>query len=371
MAISLSHWIAQSQPTSSASTNTASCAYSSESVVKSETEIKITSMFHEILSRFDISNSFQWQPLSVTLHGKKITQKTIYLCDTILFQSGQSEVYPALKTAKLGFKTFVYMDISKKKSPEQLSSISSQQIGYFKEAATLKIAPKIYETKDADSSKLFVKFASEGDLIGFIAKNPDLSFQCKLSIAKKFLNKLQLLHNCLEISHLDLTPYNVLINCNEKKELEVFFCDFGLSTKENLIDTLIGYNPKLPTPELIFKEYAAPYDADKLIINTKQLDLHLAGQTLYFLFKGHLFFDDFCAFKEKRCKDEGMKRQFDDIMDLDDLSVIMDDLVRDFLDCKVVDILEPIKLILRGLLRTLPEDRYNLEKVIGQLNEIF
>jgi serine/threonine protein kinase len=324
---------------------------------------QIKTLFQTVLRKFDNPLPFTWQKVNLELTGKKTSVKVVYLCETELFKSGQSRVYPALKTSKAGFKFYVYLDTSEKKSKHQLPNISAEQIQYFFEATRFDIAPKCYQIKLDSSTHMLVKLVCGGDLVVFLKNNTHLTFDNKIFIARQMLLKLQSLHDRLNLTHFDISPSNILVDYNEdlNEIRDVFFCDFGLVKPHQELDILPGYNPQLPTPEMSFKIYQ-----DEWKIDSKQVDLHLAGQTLFYLFTGKYFFKEYSSYKERLLqRDKELLDRSENVSDIEELSVLEDDITLNFLlfNSGLRDLPEGLIHTIRSLIRTLPESR-SLEQAL-------
>ena len=108
-----------------------------------------------------------------------------------------------------------------------------------------------------------------GNLVEFLAKQPDIDFLERLRMARETCSAMRYLHY-QDILHLDLKATNLLLDSNGNLKLS----DFGLSRVHHSGESLsfAGSTPVM-APEL-FSENATP---------TKQCDVYSFGCLLYFL----------------------------------------------------------------------------------------
>ena len=277
-----------------------------------------------------------------------------------------SHIFQAYKIQDRILETFLLFVPKKVEAARYNLPFSLNQVLLQKKAANFKIAPDVDSINLPSCEAYLMQKIAGGSLENFLSSNRDLSLEIRHDLSIKIVERILMLHKSLNISHQDIQPSNILLEKDPDQTLSPLLCGFSLATADETLKSPLGEDLYQP----IEWEYSSSLtDSEKQThpLHTKGKDLYQLGLTLYFIYKGEHFkeaFDRYLHLKSiVRCWNEKMS----DVCSLEDFSCVHDDFCRDFLDFKLHDFPFEIRAAIRGLLRTISDERISLESALHLL----
>ena len=304
-------------------------------------------------------NQNDFKPLTLRVSKKNGISESLYYFFNKQIYFSKAQVSIVFKDGKQGLKKYLLVDCEKSLFHQPQSPFAKHLINH-QLAASIGIAPIAYALDPNDANCGFlIKISDQVQLNDFL-NGTLLDLDKKLSIARGMVHNLDALHSQLDISHLQICPSAILVEEKSDGKIRVEFNNFSNSSSVDLMKMSFQTGKYMP-PEALFDVYIQPQERMALDYSSKHLDLYNLGQTLYYLFQGNHYQDDFTDYIRHPLRANALKKNLLQVESLDDYTLILDDTVRDFLQFKFSMDQENIIEAIRGLLRTHPNQRISLK----------
>lgn len=211
-----------------------------------------------------------------------------------------------------------------------------------------------------------LKQTDAGPLAHVLATTP-LTQKEKIVLAWRLVAKVLQLHDDCKIFHQNIHPWNVLVQKDKKDgSWDVWLQNF-LGATEDPLSKEKSLNKNANPPEFEYNLDMTPQEIARHPYGAKTTDLYRLGLTLFSICKNKNFEKNFRDYLLKPHIKETYFRTLKEVSSLEDFSVLRDDFIRDFLQYQLAEFPEEVYLTIRGLLRTIPDERIPLSKALSLL----
>ncbi|MBM3194186.1 MAG: hypothetical protein FJZ60_00295 [Chlamydiae bacterium] len=301
--------------------------------------------------------------------GDESVKSTLLVDENSPINGQHSHIFQAYKIHGLILETFLLFIPKRRDDARFKIPFSLNQMLLQKKAAHHGIAPHVFSLNIPFCEAYLMQKIDGGSLESFFTTHQDSSLKMRHDLAIKVVERILLLHQGLNIVHQDIQPSNILLEEDPGQTLTPLMCGFSLATASITLKSPLGEDLYQP----VEWEYDASLtEAEKQghPLDSRGKDLYQVGLTLYFIYKGGHFkeaFDRYLNLKSivHRWNDEMTK-----VGSLEDFSCVRDDFCRDFLNFKFHDYPFEIRAAIRGLLRTICNERIGLESALNLLRSI-
>jgi hypothetical protein len=242
------------------------------------------------------------------------------------------------------------------------------KFAFHKKAAQDGIALPIEPLILPENSCFHLKIGGTIPLAQLVKTKP-LSMEEKICIAKQLGKKILQLHTSCKLFHQSIHPWSIVLKKGDEGLIEVYLTNF-LATTSNPLGKEPLFCKNSTPPEFEYAPFMTPKELEDNLFGAETTDLYNLGQTLFFLFKGTHFEKNYNEYLTRPHVQQRYFQEQENIGCLDDFSVLRDDTVRDFLQFHLKEFPEEVYLAIRGLLRTIPNERISLKKALQTLEEI-
>jgi hypothetical protein len=279
----------------------------------------------------------------------------------------QSDLFTIFRTqiTKGGKKEKGLMVASTEKGDQKNHPLQAK-FAFHEAAASKDLALPIEKCEVGNRFFYSLKETNSGPLAFALATNP-LSQKEKIQIAERLVSKVQQLHEDCKIYHQNIHPWNIMTQKNnELDDWDVWLTNFLGATDEPLLKEK-GLSKNSNPPEYEYSLSMTRQELENHPYGAKTTDLYKLGLTLYTIFKNECFERKYREYLFKPHNKELYYQELQEVTCLDDFSVLRDNSIRDFLQFQLQNFPNEVFLAIRGLLRTIPDERISLRQVLTLL----
>ena len=304
-----------------------------------------------------------------TIVGNASSTSPLFIHENPYSKGSQSYIFQAYKITGVVIEKFLLIVPRKEEDARFKIPFSIDQVMLQKKAARSGIAPDIHIVQSSSFEAYLMEKVQGENLQDLFKENSGFSLRFRRDLSIKIIEAIVKLHNDLQIAHQDIQPSSIVLETGPDGSFIPLLCSFGLATDQPTIETPLGADLYQPI-EWDYDSSLTDLEREDHPLETQKKDLYQLGLTLFYIFKGKHFKEEFDHYLKLKTIEEDWIERMQDVGSLDDFSCVHDDFCRDFLDFKFHEEPSQIKNAIRGLLRTTCTDRISLESAVHLLKSV-
>lgn len=281
----------------------------------------------------------------------------------------RSNLFCAYKIRKLILEKFLLFIPLQKNDSSAKTPFSLRQALLQKKAAALGIAAAVYPLSTYSTAAFLVQKIEGSDLQSYIKSFRDIPLKDRLDLSIKIIERVLILHKELGFSHQSIRPSNILLQRKFDGNFVPLFCGFSQATEQKISTNPLEEDLYQPI-EWEYNTSLTDLEKKENPLEAKGKDVYQVGLTLFYLFKGAHFKEQFERYLGLSTIVEDWNQKMSTVGSLDEFSFVRDDFCRDFLEFSLHDLPNPVRLTIRRLLKTVSIERDTLESALIRLKSV-